>query len=123
MSNDKEIFEGKFGDTKKVLIEELNSFLKPYKNEYDKIVKDKSFVEKTLLEGSEKALSISEPIIKEVKIRIIIIFIFCKPWFLNIISSSFSKKFKKINWVDIKNINGKISNSVEGRFSKVNNIG
>ena len=56
-----------WGEAKKVLIEELNSFLKPYKNEYDKIIKDKSFVEKTLLEGSEKALSISEPIIKEVR--------------------------------------------------------
>ena len=56
-----------WGEAKNVLFAELNSFLKPFKNEYIKIVKDRSFVEKTLVEGSEKALSISEPIIKEVR--------------------------------------------------------
>ena len=56
-----------WGEAKKVLFEELSSFLKPFKNEYSKIVKDKSFVEKALIEGSEKALSFSEPIIKEVR--------------------------------------------------------
>ena len=56
-----------WGEAKKILFEELNSFLKPFKNEYRKIVKDRSFVEKTLVEGSEKALSFSEPIIKEVR--------------------------------------------------------
>ncbi len=56
-----------WGDAKKILFEELYSFLQPYKSEYDKIIKDKSFVEKTLAEGAEKALSISEPIIKEVR--------------------------------------------------------
>ena len=56
-----------WGEAKKILIEELYSFLKPFNNEYNKIIKDKSFVEKTLIEGSEKALSISEPIIREVR--------------------------------------------------------
>ena len=56
-----------WGDAKKVLFEELNSFLRPFNNEYNKIIKDKSYVEKTLIEGSEKALSISGPIIKEVR--------------------------------------------------------
>ncbi len=56
-----------WGEAKKVLFEELSSFLKPFKNEYSKIVKDKSFVEKALIEGSEKALTFSEPIIKEVR--------------------------------------------------------
>tara|TARA_Y100000741_G_scaffold362208_1_gene347550 strand:- start:506 stop:1516 length:1011 start_codon:yes stop_codon:yes gene_type:complete len=56
-----------WGDAKKVLFEELNSFLRPFNNEYNKIIKDKSYVEKTLIEGSEKALSISDPIIKEVR--------------------------------------------------------
>ena len=32
-----------------------------------RLLKDPSFVEKTLVDGSEKALSISEPIIKEVR--------------------------------------------------------
>ncbi len=56
-----------WGEAKKVLFEELNSFLKPFKNEYEKIIKDKSYIERILIEGSEKALSISEPIIKEVR--------------------------------------------------------
>ncbi len=55
-----------WGEAKKVLFEELNSFLKPYRDEFIKITKDKSFVERTLVEGSEKALSISGPIIEEV---------------------------------------------------------
>ena len=56
-----------WGEAKKILFEELNSFLRPFNNEYTKIIKDKSYVEKTLIEGSEKALSISGPIIKEVR--------------------------------------------------------
>lgn len=56
-----------WGEAKNILFEELNSFLKPFKQEYNKIIKDKSFVEKTLMEGSEKALSVSEPIIKKVR--------------------------------------------------------
>ena len=56
-----------WGEAKKVLFEELNSFLKPYRDEFIKITKDKSFVERTLVEGSEKALSISGPIIEEVR--------------------------------------------------------
>lgn len=56
-----------WGEAKKILYEELNSFLKPFKAEYNKIIKDKSFIEKTLIEGSEKALSISGPIIEEVR--------------------------------------------------------
>jgi tryptophanyl-tRNA synthetase len=56
-----------WGEAKKILFEELNSFLRPFNNEYSKIIKDKSYVEKTLIEGSEKALSISGPVIKEVR--------------------------------------------------------
>ncbi len=56
-----------WGEAKKVLFDELNSFLKPFRDEYNKIIKDKSFVEKTLVEGSEKALSFSDPIMKEVR--------------------------------------------------------
>ena len=56
-----------WGEAKRVLFEELNSFLKPFRDEYNKIIKDRSFVEKTLIEGSEKALSVSGPIIKEVR--------------------------------------------------------
>ena len=56
-----------WGEAKKILFEELNLFLKPFRAEYNKIIQDKLFVEKTLIEGSEKALSISGPIIKEVR--------------------------------------------------------
>ena len=56
-----------WGEAKKILFGELNSFLKPFKDEYNKIIKDKPYVEKALIEGSEKALSISGPIIKEVR--------------------------------------------------------
>ena len=56
-----------WGEAKQVLFDELNSFLKPFKDEYNKIIKDRAFVEKTLVEGSEKALSISGPVIKEVR--------------------------------------------------------
>jgi len=56
-----------WGEAKKILFEELNLFLRPFNNEYKKIIKDKSYVEKTLIEGSKKALSISGPIIKEVR--------------------------------------------------------
>ena len=56
-----------WGEAKNILFEELNSFLKPFQEEYNKIIKDKSFVEKILVEGSEKALSVSEPIIKDVR--------------------------------------------------------
>jgi len=56
-----------WGKAKEILFEELNSFLKPFNSEYSKIIEDKSYVEKTLIEGSEKALSISGPIIKEVR--------------------------------------------------------
>ena len=55
------------GRLKKILFEELNSFLRPFNREYNKIIKDKSYVEKTLIGGSEKALSVSDPIIKEVR--------------------------------------------------------
>ena len=56
-----------WGDAKEVLYEELSSFLKPFKAEYNKIIEDKAYVETTLIEGSEKALSVSEPIIEEVR--------------------------------------------------------
>ena len=56
-----------WGEAKKILFGEINSFLRPFKDEYNKIINDKPYVEKALIEGSEKALSISGPIIKEVR--------------------------------------------------------
>ena len=56
-----------WGEAKNILFEELNSFLRPFKDEYKQIVKDRASVEKILVEGSEKALAISGPIIEEVR--------------------------------------------------------
>ena len=39
----------------------------PTGQQYNQITKDKPFIERTLVEGSEKALSISGPIIEEVR--------------------------------------------------------
>ncbi|HJL95879.1 MAG TPA: tryptophan--tRNA ligase [SAR86 cluster bacterium] len=56
-----------WGDAKKLLLDELCSFLKPYKNEYNKIIEDKEYVESILREGKEKALQASTPIIQEIR--------------------------------------------------------
>jgi len=56
-----------WGDAKKILFENLNNFLSPYKQEYERIIKDRSFVESVLLEGSEKAKEVSTPLIEDVR--------------------------------------------------------
>ena len=56
-----------WGDAKKILFENLNNFLLPYKQEYERIIQDKSFVESVLLEGSEKAKEVSTPLIEDVR--------------------------------------------------------
>ena len=52
----------------------------------------------------------------------LIIFVLLKPKFLNEIFSFCSIIFIKKNWVVIKNINGNISNKIDGIFKKVKNI-
>ena len=56
-----------WGNAKEVLFEKLDSSLRNYKSEYDKIVKDRAYVEQVLLEGSIKALEASAPIIKKIR--------------------------------------------------------
>ena len=56
-----------WGDAKKILFENLNNFLSPYKQEYERIIKDRDFVESVLLEGSEKAKEVSTPLIEDVR--------------------------------------------------------
>ena len=56
-----------WGDAKKILFENLNNFLLPYKQEYERIIQDRSFVESVLLEGSEKAKEVSTPLIEDVR--------------------------------------------------------
>ena len=48
-------------------IYELNEKIKPFRCEYEKITQDKSYIEKTLKEGAQKALSISTPVIEEIR--------------------------------------------------------
>ena len=50
--------------------------------------------------------------------EIIRIFEFLNPEYLKIFISSLSNNLIKNNWVDIKKINGNISNIVVGEFSK-----
>ena len=52
-----------------------------------------------------------------------IIFELLKPKFLKEIFSFCSINLMKKNWVEIKNINGNISNIIDGIFKKVKNIG
>ena len=56
-----------WGNAKEVLFEKLDSSLRNYKSEYDKIIKDRAYVEQILLEGSIKALETSAPIIKKIR--------------------------------------------------------
>ena len=56
-----------WGDAKNLLFENLNKFVSPFKIEYEKIMKDKSFVEKVLVEGANKAKEYSSPLIKEIR--------------------------------------------------------
>ena len=45
----------------------LDEKIKPFRCEYEKITQDKSYIEKTLKEGAQKALSISTPVIEEIR--------------------------------------------------------
>ena len=56
-----------WGDAKNVLFENLNEFVSPFKQEYEKIMKDKSFVESVLVEGANKAKEYSSPLMKQIR--------------------------------------------------------
>ena len=56
-----------WGEAKEELFQLLDEKIKPFRNEYEKIIQDKSYVEKTLKEGAEKALNISTPLIEEIR--------------------------------------------------------
>jgi tryptophanyl-tRNA synthetase len=56
-----------WGDAKEILFEKLEESLSGYREEYGKIIQDKTYVEEILLEGSKKALEVSTPIINKVR--------------------------------------------------------
>ena len=59
-----------WGDAKESLFELLEQSISPYRDEYFKICKDRTYVEKTLKEGAEKAMDVSSPILSDVRNRI-----------------------------------------------------
>ena len=56
-----------WGAAKEELFNLLDEKIKPFRSEYEKITQDKSYIEKTLREGAEKALSISTPVIEQIR--------------------------------------------------------
>jgi len=56
-----------WGAAKEELFNLLDEKIKPFRNEYEKITQDKSYIEKMLKEGAQKALSISTPVIEEIR--------------------------------------------------------
>ena len=56
-----------WGEAKEILFEKLDSSLSGYRVEYEKIIKDRSYVEQILIEGSERAKDVSSPIINKVR--------------------------------------------------------
>lgn len=56
-----------WGEAKELLFELLENEIKPFRQNYLELIKDKTDLEKTLLLGAEKALDISTPIINQVR--------------------------------------------------------
>ena len=56
-----------WGDAKGILFENLRDFLFPFKTEYQKIVKNRDYIESVLKQGKEKALEVSTPLIKDIR--------------------------------------------------------
>ena len=56
-----------WGEAKESLTELMNEVLTPYWAEYEKICSDRGYVEKTLLEGAQKAQAVAEPMMKLVR--------------------------------------------------------
>ena len=56
-----------WGEAKEELFNLLDEKIKPFRGEYEKISQDKSYIEQTLREGAQKALSVSTPVIEEIR--------------------------------------------------------
>ena len=56
-----------WGEAKTILFDRLNEFLKPYKNEYDRIIEDRGYVEQVLMDGANTAKEVSTPLIEKIR--------------------------------------------------------
>ena len=56
-----------WGEAKTILFDRLNEFLKPYKNEYDRIIEDRGYVEQVLIDGANTAKEVSTPLIEKIR--------------------------------------------------------
>ena len=56
-----------WGKAKEELFSLLDEKITPFRDEYGKITQDKSYIEKTLKDGAERALTISTPVIEEIR--------------------------------------------------------
>ena len=56
-----------WGEAKNILFDRLNEFLKPYKNEYDRIIEDRGYVEQVLMDGANTAKEVSTPLIEKIR--------------------------------------------------------
>ena len=56
-----------WGEAKTILFDRLNQFLKPYKNEYDRIIEDRGYVEQVLMDGANTAKEVSTPLIEKIR--------------------------------------------------------
>ena len=56
-----------WGEAKTILFDRLNEFLKPYKNEYDRIIEDRGYVEQVLMDGANTAKEVSTPLIEQIR--------------------------------------------------------
>ena len=56
-----------WGEAKTILFDRLNEFLKPYKNEYDRIIEDRGYVEQVLIDGANTAKEVSMPLIEKIR--------------------------------------------------------
>ena len=56
-----------WGEAKTILFDRLNEYLKPYKNEYDRIIEDRGYVEQVLMDGANTAKEVSTPLIEKIR--------------------------------------------------------
>ena len=56
-----------WGEAKTILFDRLNEYLKPYKNEYDRIIEDRGYVEQILIDGAKTAKEVSTPLIEKIR--------------------------------------------------------
>lgn len=56
-----------YGEAKKILAETINSFLSPYRNKYNEVIRDTKTIDKYLQLGADKATQTATKTLKEIK--------------------------------------------------------